>query len=88
MKLEEKLRSKKLKHPSQCGSVDEVITIYDAIKIAKEYAEDCCKRQREICASELSKTILDDGLTLKDINLVGIKAINNVKSAPLATEEK
>ena len=58
------------KYDSGTGDID----IVEAISIAKQYAEDMCKKQRKICAYE--------SLTMSSSTEI------NILNAPLATESK
>lgn len=56
------------------------LNLCEAISIAKQYAEEMCKKEREICADVYHKTT--------GILVLGSKTYNNILKAPLATEEK
>ena len=69
---------------------EETINITDAIKIAKEYATEMCKRQREICADssfKIHKLGLADILPEREREQMN-KIIGRMITAPLATEEE
>lgn len=64
------------------AEIDGFIDIDKAIEIAEKYAEEMCKRQRELCVLELSKETF--GLLKHEY----IELTNLVHNAPLATEDK
>jgi len=82
MDLESRMREKSrechiLTDGLQHERIELRLSLSDALAIAKEYAEECCKKQREICATEADKT------KVMGIDRTLAKAIKN---APLATE--
>ena len=71
MDLEKEMEEKRI---GSIGFYTKSIGIPTAIEIAEQYAEDMCKKQREICAKE--------SLTMSS------STDANILNAPLATESK
>jgi len=62
MNLETEMRKVEIKERRQNNSPTDIVQIFDgintlsipdALTIARKYAEDCCKKQREICATNM-----------------------------------
>ena len=51
-----------------------------AVRIANEYAEECCRKQREICADQALSKSLEIECYIDNLQL------NAIKESPLATE--
>lgn len=60
-------------------AVESCLRKSDALAIAKEYAGEVAKKQREICANKLVYFLKDEGE-------IWDNEINIIKNAPLATE--
>jgi hypothetical protein len=81
MNLEERIisKSKLMVDPVETNNeLEQVITIHDALVIAKEYAESMCKRQIALVVAEIRDKLFMDEDELKTI----------LETTPLATEEK
>jgi len=81
MNLEERMKEKSFAAPidAQMYKWRETILLEDAIRIAKEYAEEMCKKQREISVNIYSN------LTMFEISQSS-NGWEKLKNAPLATE--
>ena len=77
MNLEKQMEEKRV---GSIGFFEKSIGIPTAIKIAKQYAEEMCKKQRELCAG----TYLHNTGSYMDSEAILI----SIENAPLATEEK
>lgn len=90
--IEERLREESFPFPDSTLSGDSqlVISFTDAIRIAKEYATEMCKRQREICANssfKIHELGLADILPEREREQMN-KIIGRMITAQLATEEE
>ena len=66
------------------------VKLSDALQIAREYAEEYCKKQREICA-EVAFTIKQkglDGILPDNEKQIMDRILNRINNAPLATEAR
>jgi len=70
MNLEKELQNQKMKYPQQCGSMDEVISIWSAIQIAQKYVKEMCKKQRKMTTDYILSSFGDNVLTIDEIEII------------------
>lgn len=91
MNLEKEMYNQKGVVPnSESETLLDTIFVSNAIRVAKQYAKEMCKRQNainmEICLSYIELTILDKERAM-GVN-ERTKVLGDILNAPLATEKK
>jgi len=93
MDLESRMREKSYQGKTQIATNmpdRPYILVSDALQIAREYAEEMCKKQREICG-EVAFTIKQkglDGILPDNEKQIMDRILNRINNAPLATDNE